>query len=90
MTSDKPDLTLYVRDYCMYCNRVLRTADELGIRLEVRNIWQEPEFEKELVGATGRSTVPVLRIDQTDGTERWMPESSDIVRYLQTEISSTA
>ncbi len=89
MTSNAPDLTLYVRDYCMYCNRVLRTADELGINLEVRNIWQEPDFEKELVAATGRTTVPVLKIGQSDGADRWMPESSDIVQYLQTEISSS-
>ena len=83
MTNETPDLTLYVRDYCMFCNRVMRTADELGVNLEIRNIWQEPAFEKELVGATGRATVPVLKINQAGAEARWMPESSDIVQYLQ-------
>jgi len=69
----------------MYCNRVLRAADELGVDLDIRNIWQEPAFEKELVGGTGRTTVPVLKISQGEGETRWMPESSDIVTYLQSE-----
>jgi len=67
----------------MYCNRVLRAAEEHGVNLEVRNIWQEPTFEKELVSATGRTTVPVLKIDQGAGDARWMPESSDIVNYIE-------
>jgi len=83
MSKENTGLTLYVRDYCMYCNRVLSAADELGVNLEVRNIWQEPAFEKELVSAMGRPTVPVLKIDQDGGDARWMPESSDIVNYMQ-------
>ncbi len=74
----------------MYCNRVLRAADELGVKLEIRNIWQEPAFEKELVSATGRTTVPVLKINQDGGDARWMPESSDIVNYIQSNAGSAS
>jgi glutaredoxin 2 len=37
----------------------------------------------DLVAARGRRTVPVLRRDLADGTVDWMPESRDIIDYLQ-------
>ena len=43
-----------------------------------------PEFyADELIEARGRATVPVLRITSPGGEERWMPESRDIVHYLE-------
>ena len=51
--------------------------------VESRNIWQDGSAMQELEQATGRSTVPVLRIEDADGQVTWMPESSDIVQYLQ-------
>ena len=80
-------LILYVRDYCMYCSRVLRAANQLGMELEVRNIWEDPAFERELVEATGRTVVPVLAINDLEGDRTWMPESRDIIRFMQGESS---
>jgi hypothetical protein len=31
--------------------------------------------------------VPCLRIEQPGGAARWMHESADIIRYLETEIA---
>ena len=50
----------------------------------------QPGYLQELRDARGRTTVPVLRITSPDGNERWMPESSDIVRYLQTSYGQVA
>ncbi len=76
-------MILYVRDYCGFCHRVLRVIDRLGLNVEIRNIWQSGEAERELIYATGRHTVPVLRIVDNTGDSRWLPESGDIIRYLE-------
>ncbi|MGB5705322.1 MAG: glutathione S-transferase N-terminal domain-containing protein [Arenicellales bacterium] len=85
MKSDKKRLTLYIRDYCMYCSRVLRAAQQLDLELEVRNIWQDRSYEQELLEATGRRMVPVLAISKGGSGQTWMPESRDIIRYLESE-----
>jgi glutaredoxin 2 len=77
-----PDLSLYHYDSCPYCHRVRSAIDRLGIEVELRDIDQQPEHLRALMGARGRRTVPVLRIEGEDGST-WMPESADIVRYLE-------
>lgn len=89
MKTDKNRLTLYIRDYCMYCSRVLHVAQLLGLELEIRNIWQDRSYERELVEATGRRMVPVLAIAKGGGGQTWMPESRDIIRYLESELKET-
>jgi hypothetical protein len=34
--------------------------------------------------------VPVLRIEQPDGAVRWLPESADIVDYLEQRFAAHA
>jgi glutaredoxin len=83
-------LALYYFDGCPFCVRVLRAIDLLGLDVELRNIYEEPSYLQELREARGRTTVPVLRITSPDGDERWMPESADIVRYLQASYGQVA
>ncbi len=77
------DLVLYGYPQCPFCRRVMGAAASLGIELELRNTLVDDDHQQALVDATGRSTVPVLRIEGEDGEERWMPESADIVEYLE-------
>ncbi|MBW2191225.1 MAG: glutaredoxin [Deltaproteobacteria bacterium] len=83
-------LALYHFDSCPFCMRVRRAIDTMRIDVELRNIYEEPGYLQELRDARGRTTVPVLRITSPDGEERWMPESSDIVRYLQASYGQAA
>ena len=83
-------LALYHFDGCPFCMRVRRVIDELGVDVELRNIFEDPEHLQALRDARGRTTVPVLRITSADGTERWMPESADIARYLQATYGQAA
>jgi len=76
-------LVLYYFDGCPFCNMVRATIDQLGIDVELRNILEGAQHRDDLIGARGRATVPVLKISSPDGEDRWMPESRDIVRYLQ-------
>ena len=79
-TDDK--LALYHFNGCPFCSYVRAGIERLGIDIEMRDIVQNPGFRDELITARGRATVPVLRISSPDGEEHWMPESRDIVAYL--------
>lgn len=83
------NLALYYYPECPYCQRVLRAIRETGTKVELRHIWENPPYRAELQAARGRTTVPVLRI-MGSGEDRWMPESADIVRYLQERRSVDA
>ena len=76
-------LALYHSQSCPFCEFVRSAIDRLGLDIELREIFEERQFRDELIAARGRATVPVLRITSPDGEERWMPESRDIVRYLE-------
>lgn len=81
--SVRPELALYHFDACGYCQLVRAAAAKLDITYERRNIQQSDQFRDELLRATGRTRVPVLRIQRSDGSVEWLPESNDIIRYLR-------
>ena len=83
-------LALYHIDSCPFCIRVRRVIDELGLDVELRDIYGDKRHREELREARGRTTVPVLRITSADGEDRWMPESADIIRYLQATYGRAA
>jgi glutathione S-transferase len=61
---------------------VIKTINQLGIEVELRDINEDTNYRDELVSMRDRATVPVLRITSPDSEDRWMPESRDIVSYL--------
>jgi glutathione S-transferase len=75
-------LALYGYPQCPYCARVLGAAAQLGLEIPLRNTLQDAAHRGDLLDAMGRGTVPVLRIEDADGSVEWLPESADIVRYL--------
>ncbi len=80
---NQPRLALYHYDACGYCQIVRSDLADSGLEVELRNIHQVSEHRDALMAAMGRTTVPVLRIEDADGSVRWLPESADIVRYLR-------
>ncbi len=82
-TAESDRLALYFMPTCPFCQRVMKVIAKLGIDVEMRNIIRNPERRDELIGARDRATVPVLWIKSPDGDVRWMPESLDIIRYLE-------
>ncbi len=84
--SDAPDadkLVLYQTASCPFCRRVRGAIDQLCIDVELRDIILDEGHRDELLAERGRATVPVLRITSPDGSERWMPESAEIIAYLE-------
>ena len=75
-------LILYCRDLCGYCEMVRDVISELGVDVEQRNIWENEEWENDLVSGQGSSTVPVLCRITAGGETHWIPESDAIIRYL--------
>ncbi len=76
-------LVLYHFLGCPFCAMVTRAIDDLGVDVELRDINEDPKYRDELISARDRATVPVLRITSADGENHWMPESRDIVHYLE-------
>ncbi len=81
------NLSLYHFEGCPYCQRVRDAMKRLGIQIELRDVRTSSDHMSALRAATGRSTVPVLRIEEGEGKTRWMPESLDIVAYLEKEFA---
>ena len=60
---------------------------ENNIEFPLRDINQDVEAYRELLAATGRGTVPCLRIQRGDEVQ-WMFESLDIIRYLGAQYAA--
>jgi len=80
-------LALYHFNGCPFCSIARSGIDRLGVDVELRDIFENPQYRDELISARGRATVPVLRITSPNGEDHWMSESRDIVRYLETTVA---
>ncbi len=76
-------LYLYHYTGCLFCWRVQRVINKLGIEIEQRDIWESNEYRQQLLEACGRQTVPVLLVIDEDGKQQWIPESRDIISFLK-------
>ena len=90
IVTEADDLWLYTSGYCPYCVLVRRALNELGVRIAECDIGADSSHRDDLLAATGRMTVPVLRIKQANGVDRWLPESRDIIRYLKARFGGRA
>lgn len=72
-----PKLELFKYDSCPFCVRVMSTIDQLGLKVEMRDILFDQTNLQRLMNDTGRRTVPCLYIDGKP-----MFESADIMHWL--------
>ncbi|MDS0282500.1 glutaredoxin family protein [Haloarcula onubensis] len=81
------DITLYRLQACPFCERVVRTLDDLG--LDYRSRFVEPmHSERDVVKRlTGKRTVPAI-VDEATGVT--MSESANIVAYLERTYGQAA
>ena len=77
---------LFKTDLCGFCYRVRSFLEAQGIEIPLRDVNSDGEAFRELLQATGRTTVPCLRIQRGEEVS-WMFESMDIMRYLAEQHS---
>ena len=82
-TASEDRLALYFMASCPFCQRVMKVIARLGLDVEMRDVFTDSALRDELIRGRGRPTVPVLWIQSPDDTVRWMPESQDIIHYLE-------
>jgi glutathione S-transferase len=80
-------LALFHFESCPFCARVRGAMARIGIDLPLRDVLRDPGSLDELVAATGKRTVPCLRIEDTPGEVQWLHESTDIIDYLDRRFS---
>jgi len=77
----EPKLALYYSKYCFFCQKVLMFMRGKDFDVELRST-SDKAHAQALIQGGGKTQVPCLRIEQSDGTVEWMYESDDIIRYL--------
>ncbi|QCC51096.1 glutathione S-transferase N-terminal domain-containing protein [Halapricum salinum] len=83
-----PTLELYELDGCPYCAKVTKKLDELGLDYESHKVPRSHSERTEVKDISGQTGVPVL-VDTEHGVDG-MPESDDIVAYLEETYGSGA
>ena len=81
-TALNDSLALYFNPYCPFCTYVIDAIKGLNIKVELLDVYQERKHYQTLINERKRATVPVLKITSDEGVVRLMPESKDIVNYL--------
>lgn len=73
-------LTLYYRPTCVFSQRVLGEAEEMGISFNLKDV-TDAVLLTEMIEKGGEDSIPFL-VDEDRGVH--MYESNDIISYLQT------
>ncbi|MFC7204767.1 glutaredoxin family protein [Haloferax namakaokahaiae] len=82
------NLVLYELEGCPYCAKVKNKLAELGLEYESRMVPRAHSERTEVQEVSGQTGVPVL-IDEEHDVDG-MPESDDIVAYLEETYGSAA
>ncbi|AOV15967.1 glutaredoxin [Acidihalobacter aeolianus] len=75
-------LRLYHFQSCPFCIKTRRAMKRLSLDIALRDVQHDPASRAELQAGGGEVKVPCLRIEEGDGSVRWMYESTDIIAYL--------
>lgn len=79
------NLELYDLPGCPFCAKVKTKLDELGLEYETHEVPRSHSQRTEVKAVSGQTGVPVL-VDPDNGVEG-MPESDDIVAYLEKQYA---
>lgn len=80
-------LTLYYKPSCPYSERVICTAEALGLTFDLRDISASEVLRNELIEKGGKKQVPYLE-DTDRGVALY--DSGDIIAYLSEHYGTNA
>jgi glutaredoxin 3 len=55
-----PDITVYVSNWCPYCQRAKQLLTRKGLAFSEINVEDEAKFREEMIARSGRRTVPQI------------------------------
>jgi glutaredoxin len=76
-------LTLYQYKACPFCLKVRLAMKRHSLKVETRDAKRSESARSELLTGGGLLKVPCLKIEDANGSDTWMYESSDIIDYLE-------
>ncbi|QSG04524.1 glutaredoxin family protein [Halapricum desulfuricans] len=82
------NIEVYVLSGCPFCAKVTKKLDDLGLEYVTHEVPASHSERTEVEEISGQTGVPVL-VDPDNGIEG-MPESSDIVEYLEETYGQAA
>ncbi len=83
------NFTLYEFESCPFCVKVRRCMKRNSLNIERRDAKRDPASREELLNGGGKVKVPCLRIREGDSV-RWLYESGDIIKFLESSVESVA
>ena len=81
-------LSLYQYAACPFCVKVRRSMKRNSLNIETHDAKRSETSRDELVNGGGTLKVPCLRIEDDQGEVSWMYESSDIINYLESRLTT--
>lgn len=82
------NITLYELEGCPFCMKVADKLEELGLEYDTIMVPSSHAQRDEVKEVSGQTGVPVL-VDEEHGIEG-MPESDDIIEYLEETYGSAS
>lgn len=79
-------LSLYYKESCPFCQRVLEMAENLKVEFDLKDI-EDEAIAAELIEKGGKRQVPYLVDTERDVA---MYESGDIIDYIREHYANTA
>lgn len=76
------NMALYQFFACPFCIKTRRALHKMNLPIQTRNATKGSVFRNELATQGGKIQVPCLRISE-NGSDTWLYESSEIIRYLE-------
>ncbi len=80
-------LVLYQYLACPFCVKVRRAIRRLGLNIATCDAKNDAACKARLLTEGGKLQVPCLQITSEDGSVRWLYESDDIIRYLESRFA---
>ncbi|MBI1422274.1 MAG: glutaredoxin [Gammaproteobacteria bacterium] len=76
-------LALYQFKTCPFCMKVRREIKRQSLNIELRDAQHDQHHREQLLQGGGEVKVPCLRIKQEDGSDTWLYESDEVIKYLR-------
>lgn len=76
------NLVMYQFFTCPFCIKTRRAIKRLSLNIETRDALRHAPSRQQLLDGGGEIKVPCLRITGKDGSEEWLYESNEIIKYL--------